>query len=85
MSRGKELAEQGYKQVSSKYRMVGKLPDGMTGIQALATVDPELAKRMQQTADASAEHQYLRVYDKATLKLTEEEFQDFKKAGGSTV
>ena len=86
MSRGTELVRAGYKQISSKYRRVGRLPEGTSGLEALRAVDPDLVKRWENNLESQATSQFLRVYapDGLVIELTEEEFADFKKAGGDT-
>ena len=75
-----KLILQGYRQVSHKYRMVAKLPDGMDGIQAMALVDPEYEADIRRGIETRAADQYRRVYSKEKLELSEEEFKAFKDA-----
>jgi hypothetical protein len=78
--RARDLVAGGYQQISSKYRLVARLPPGMTGLEALAKVDPRLAQNFLDNANELAAQQYLRCYpgvDK--IRLTYEEFGAFKK------
>lgn len=82
----RQLVAQGYKQVSSRYRIVARLPDGMTGIEALESVDASLAKHMRDTMNKQAAEQYLRVYAplEQKVELTEEEWiawRDLQRSG----
>ena len=76
----KDLYKQGFRQVSRKYRMVARLPEGKTGLEALAEVDPRLAKDMLDRMNNAAAEQYLRCYAKPpyVLTLSVEEFDEFK-------
>lgn len=75
---GEEAVEKGYKQVSRRYRLLAKLPDG---------VDPIEFVRMHlnqfyQTLWRMAESQALRCGDVRQVELSEEEFASFRKHGG---
>lgn len=90
MTRGKLLAEQGYKSTSNKYRYVARLPVGKTGIEACLALGGDAAAFARNTF-ANAEHaataQYLRVYAPAEdkIELTKEEFDEFRRSGGGPV
>ena len=60
--------------------MVARLPEGKTGLEALAEVDPRLAKNMLDRMNNAAAEQYLRCYAKPpyVLNLSVEEFDEFK-------
>lgn len=71
-------------QVSGKYRIVAKLPNGMTGIKALQSKkirEPEWAERM---GEGHAGDYFLRCCSVETQELTHEEWTTFKKTGGTT-
>jgi len=78
--RARDLVAGGYRQISSKYRTVARMPPGMTGLEALANVNPRLAQGYLDNANELAAQQYLRCYpgvDK--IILTYEEFGAFKR------
>lgn len=77
------LIDQGYMQVSHKYRSLAKLPEGMTGLEALAKFAPDFHKDLVRRMEAQARSQFLRVYSKEeSIELTQEEFAVFKKLNG---
>lgn len=82
--KARELIRKGYKQTSSKYRHVARLPEGMNGIEALQEVAPEVYARFLAQVEQMAAATYLRIYarpeDRETL--TPAEFKAFKAAGG---
>lgn len=82
--KAKKLVEDGYEQISRKYRTLARLPEGMTGIEALRSADPFLAQRFLDNAERAAKEQYMRVYSKAEdrAELTVEEFNAYLKATG---
>jgi hypothetical protein len=76
----------GFKQVSRKYRILARLPKDMTGLEALATYDPDLAKRILDNANQSAAEYYLRCCpDAECVKLTIDEFNDYLRLTGRVV
>lgn len=80
----RELVFAGWKQVSRKYCMIARLPDGMTGKQALAQHDKELADRLPQS---DAEGFYMRVHaerDGLVKTLGPSAFIRFRKMGGES-
>ena len=83
-TRALEIVAQGYQQVSRKNRMVARLPPGMTGLEALRTVDPQLADNFLANAERMAAEQYMRCYanKENQLTLTQGEFAEFLKATG---
>lgn len=83
--RALELVAQGYKQISRKYRTLGRLPEGMTGLEALATADPDLAKRMLDGVNERAGEQFMRCFARGkelTVTLTQGEFAEYLRATG---
>ncbi len=72
-----------YYQISSAHRTVARLPEGLTGRQALAAAsgDPEWAGQLGERA---AGDYYLRCYGKDTLTLDAPTFIEFRRLGGST-
>lgn len=82
----KEAIRLGYYQVSRKHRMVARLPDGKTGVQALAEASgrPDWARMLGET---NAGDQFLRCYtDRGGLCVTldRETFEEFRRLGGDT-
>jgi hypothetical protein len=82
---GADLVRMGYHQISRKDRMVARLPEGKTGLEALTEVDPGMARTYFDNMTRVTTDHYLRVYGKDTLELTEAEFEDFRNAGGRSV
>lgn len=76
------LIDQGYKSTSNKYRFVARLPEGMTGLEALKQVAPDYYEHMMRRIECEAVAQYLRAYSKDYIVLTPEEFMAFKQLGG---
>ena len=73
----KKLVSQGYRQISRKYRMVARVPFGMTGRQALDQVAPGVYNsRMNEWHCAD---QYRRCYAKGddVLELNYKVFREF--------
>lgn len=74
------LPARGFIQTSAKYRMVARVPPGLTPIEALRLKSPWTAKEFEDRFQHSIAEQYARCYadgdDK--LELTEEEFAEFK-------
>jgi hypothetical protein len=70
-------------QVSRRYRIVARLPEGKTGIEALSEASgrPEWAAGLRET---NAGDQFLRVYATDTRTLDRPTFAAFRKAGGGT-
>ena len=76
-----------YFQVSRRHRLVQKLPDGMTGIEALIAASggrDDAREWAERLGEWSAGDQYLRVYGKEELYLTRDAFDAYRKAGGDT-
>jgi hypothetical protein len=86
VARARELVAAGYQSISNKYRLVARLPEGKTGLEALAMVNPDLAAHFLENANLSAARQFMRVYAKEPerLELNAEEFKAFKANGGQS-
>ena len=71
----------GYRQLSRKYRHVGKLPEGKTGLQCLREADPALAAHFERNLEEMCADWYLRIYaregDGCVEALSVEEFEEF--------
>jgi hypothetical protein len=83
----RELIAAGYEQVSAKYRHVARLPEGMTGIEALAMHDPGELRRIQDEIERRCAATFRRVFSsvigtKCAKTLTPGQFKAFKDAGG---
>ena len=82
----KELFDQGYKQVSRKYRQLAGLPAGKTGIQALEAHHGHYESFMKDMEERAAE--YYRTYcaakDGNVVQLTPEEFNEWLVLNGRT-
>jgi hypothetical protein len=84
-ARAAELRAGGYQQLSRKYRLVARVPAGMTAMDALRKYDPAAAARYLQMAEQwAAEHyrRYLASKNGHEEKLTPGEFAAFREAGG---
>ncbi|HUU88151.1 MAG TPA: hypothetical protein VMX17_10415 [Candidatus Glassbacteria bacterium] len=84
----KQMLADGYRQLSRKYRHIGKLPKGKTGLQALREVDPSLAKSFENRMEEWATDQFLRVYGQQAgciVTLSHEEFNEFLRQRGCYV
>jgi hypothetical protein len=71
-------------QVSGKYRTVAKLPDGMTGVEALIGVKYREDSWAENMGEGHAGDHYLRCYGKEKKELSREDWVDFKSRGGTT-
>ncbi len=75
-----------YFQTSSRYRIVARLPPGLTGIQAMEQVDPDTANQIRKRIEKMTTDGFLRMYatnmEDLHLCLTPEEFAEYKKLGG---
>ncbi len=82
----KELVSAGYKQISSKYRIVARLPEGKSGYEALRDADPDFAGRLLANFQRDCEDQFLRVCANNSHRMTLDEltFAAFRAAGGRT-
>lgn len=79
-----DLLASGVEQLSRKYRLVARLPPGMTGLEALRERAPDryhaLTKRMAETTERLAADEYRRWVAKDhgdEFELTVEEFSEF--------
>ncbi len=79
MSRVDEFIQGGYQQVSRRYRLIARLPSGKTGLEALAEVNPELAKHFLAQANEQAARQYLARHadGENKVELTDDEFREY--------
>lgn len=76
------LIEHGWKQTSRRWRMLSRLPDGKTGIEALAEAskDAPWAKKLGERDSAA---QFCRVYaGELTISVPRNVFDAFRKLGG---
>ncbi len=79
------MLEDGWVQLSRKFRMVGNLPQGKTGIEMIREVDPARAAQEQLKFDRQMKDTYLRTYatrqqgSPCIQELTESEFNEFLK------
>jgi hypothetical protein len=81
-------------QVSRRYRTVARLPDGMTGIEALIEAQaqseyphPDYEKWAKGMGEGSAGDHFLRCYAKKQelwMELGRRTFEAYRKAGGET-
>lgn len=88
------LIKEGWYQVSAKYMMVARLPEGKTGRQALAEAEtagitnPEFKEERRKWAMKMPERDagdfYLRVYCKDTKELKLKVWREYKRLGGGT-
>ena len=72
-----QLIQDGYEQVSRKYRRLARLPDGMNGIEAMRTVDPGFVRLKMEHLEQECAEMFLRVYSAEKVELTVEEFEEF--------
>ena len=86
-----ELINNGYYQVSRKYRTLARLPNGMTGKQALLTVAKKIRpwdaeKWVDCLGEGSAGEYYLRCHSSKEdqLEIGESLFRVFRFLGGNT-
>lgn len=74
------MRKEGFIQLSRKYRLVGNLPEGKTGIEMIREVDPYMAKHFQEHFDEQMKEHFLRVYALNTehqVELSEAEFAEW--------
>lgn len=84
-----ELIDEGYMQTSAASRSLGRLPAGKTGLQALADVAPETARRILERAEHEATSTFLRVHARwqkedpeLFIEVDEATFREFKRLRG---
>lgn len=73
-----QLFDQGYRQVSRKYRTLARLPEGKTGLEALRrfiTIDG--------ISEPEAGDHFLRVHSRDKVQLDRFVFAEFCKIGGT--
>lgn len=58
-ARGRALREQGWVQKSNKYRIIARVPPGMTGAEALKANDPELYQKALRSFEESCREDFL--------------------------
>lgn len=63
------LIEQGYIRLARKERIVGKLPDGQTGLETLAKYNPDRANLLKMEAKQSASYALKRAEETATKEV----------------
>lgn len=75
-----KLINEGYCQVSGRYRILAKLPEGKTAVEALIEADPRWKAKFEDIALG----QYLRVYSQTECQaeLDIETFAEFRRLGG---
>lgn len=75
-----------WKGTSNKYRSVARLPEGMTGVEALKQYAPDEYRHTMARLEQQAADTFRRIYadrvDGCHRELTVEEWQAFKAAGG---
>ncbi len=81
-SRAATLISDGYYQTSRRHRRLGKLPEGVSGKDALlkASSNPSYVG----LDEGSAGDQWLRVYDRSGIKVCRNVFAEFLRLGGGT-
>lgn len=87
MTNANPFVAAGYQQTSAKYRTIARLPEGMTGIEALKLADQEAYAHLQERLEREAASTFRRVYAQqlgCQIMLSPEEFVAFKAAGGET-
>lgn len=75
-----------WRSISSKYRTVARLPEGMTAVEALEKFYPDAHAELLRRLEIWARSEFLRMYasrhPSLTADLTPAEWQHFKKSGG---
>lgn len=85
---GRRLAQEGWKQISRKHRMIARVPPGMTGMEALAMIDPEAVEQLKRLMESEAADMVRRRADKnpllrhCHLELDINSFASFRRHGG---
>ena len=77
-----DLIAQGYFQTSRRFRHLCKLPEGRTGVQALADASGDRVWA-EWLGEANAGDHWLRVYGKP-ISVSQEVFAEFLRQGGGT-
>ncbi len=87
IAKAEQLIKEGYYQISRKYRTLAKLPEGMTGKQALRSVTPiERHYWVDAMPESSAGDHYLSCHTTPEQRITLDipTFIVFRKTGGDT-
>lgn len=82
-----ELVRRGYKQTSRKNRTIAIIPEGMTAMEALATVEPDYTDRLRERMEREAADRFRRFHAQnhgLERKLDQEEFDVFRGVGGES-
>lgn len=84
LAEAKRLIDAGYKSTSNKYRCLSRLPEGMTGMQALEAYAPDTHRRLLQDIERMAQCDYRRMCarEEDRTEVTPAVFRAFKKLGG---
>lgn len=79
-----DLIARGCIQLSRKYRTLGFLPEGKTGLQALSEVAPERAKELLARINKQAAEVFLRLNEaeRYTVTLTRAQFNEYLRKTG---
>lgn len=79
----RELIDAGYMQVSSKYRILARVPPGKTALQAIEDENPEFAAQVRNQCENLTRSHYLRICGrKDQVELSIEAFKEFKRLRG---
>lgn len=87
---GAQLVKEGWKQTSRKYRMIARIPEGYTAIEALKESDPKAAEDLLRRLNQWAANSFRRLgrpsdkFKDCFRELDEETFKAFRKAGGES-
>lgn len=87
IAKAEQLIKEGYYQISRKYRHIARLPEGMTGKQALKLVTPpERHYWVEAMGESSAGDHYLSCYSPPNQQVVLDipTFMAFRQAGGNT-
>lgn len=71
--------------ISNRYRLIARLPEGKTGLEALKERAPESFEHIMQHAEQLAADEYRRTYARQhgdEVELSSEDYSAFRKAGG---
>lgn len=85
----KQLVEEGWMQTSSKYRMIARIPEGMTAFQALRAASPDEYAHLMTQFERRAADIFRRLNNQSKFpecyrELDQETFLAFRKAGGES-
>lgn len=77
----KTLIDSGFQQISRKYRMLARVPEGMTGVEAMRRASPAFVANLEANMERMCADQYMRCYARADekIELSIEEFTEFLK------